>query len=65
MLARGGDVNRGETANEDYSAHFTANEFASTPYGIQNNASESAYSSPGKTGSAKVEDERDDVTQET
>ena len=65
MMARGGDENRGETANEDYSAPFTANEFASTPYGIQNNASESAYSSPGKTGSAKVEDERDDVTQET
>ena len=65
MMARGGDGPRGQTTDEDYSAHFTANGLEETPYGIPNNNSESAYSSPGKTRSVKVEDERDDVTQET
>ena len=34
MMARGGDDPRGETANENYGAPFTANEYTSTPYGI-------------------------------
>ena len=59
MVARGG-----ATAEEDLSGKYTPNQLGSTPYGVQNNASNSAYSMPGATGSAR-EDTRDDVTQKT
>ena len=59
MVARGG-----HTGEEIYSGKYTPNELGSTPYGAQNNASNSAYSMPGATGSAR-EDTRDDVTQKT
>ena len=68
MQARGGDGFPGQTPDEDYSAQLNGHELgASTPFKMQNNGSQSAYSSPGPTGSGmKPEDgERDDLTQET